>query len=111
MIKVTKLRAFIAGSTLGGSVCGLLLLLGVVKDFLPPKWQVIAFGPGYVSGYAFYDHCGGWFVGRSSTEAAAKLVGILAVGVWYGLIAMGISILVNRVANRRRDRKSRSESS
>jgi hypothetical protein len=56
------------------------LLLGGIYFFNVPLWSSIVFYPGFITGYRAYDD---WHLG----EGAAKVIGVLVVGLAYALIA------------------------
>jgi len=69
------------------------LLLGGKYFLFIPRWASIVFYPGFFVGNAVYD----WGL----SEEAAKVVGVIAVGLAYGLLA-GLARLVWFTLKRRR---------
>ena len=51
-----------------------------------PLWAYVPFYPGFVAGYHYYYHF-------QTSEAIARVVGCITVGLTYGLIALAASLL------------------
>ena len=100
MTVMTGRRAFLCGAIAGAGTAWVLLVSGVGQTLWPPLWQRIAFFPGLASGWTFYDCCHHWF-SYSTAETVSEAVGVLAVGVTYGLVALGGYMIWSRIRNHR----------
>lgn len=100
MITRTGRRAFLCGAIFGAATSWVLLVSGVGQVWMPPLWQYLAFYPGLVSGWAFYDCCNHWFSATTALRVS-ETVGILAVAVTYGLVAFAGHMTWSRVRKRR----------
>lgn len=99
MRSITMRRAFIAGA-MGGILASVIVIAsGFLDVFFAPRWQQLLFYPGFVSGWAFYNCCSGWF---SHAEGVATILGVFTVGLYYGLVAMMLFGLVRLFATHRR---------
>jgi len=81
MIKMTRSRAFFLGG-----IIGIIFSATTVEILFPPLWQKVLFFPGFVVGGLFYR----WF---PEALNLAIYLGILTVGVSYGLVALGIWLI------------------
>lgn len=102
MRSMTMRRAFIAGAIGGVSASVAVIASGFLEVFLPPRWQQLFFYPGFVSGWAFYNCCSGWFASYSQAQNVAIALGVITVGLFYGLLAMTLFGLVACFAAHRR---------
>jgi hypothetical protein len=91
-------KTFLLGVGIGLVVPTGMALTGTLDVFFTPLWQKIVFFPGFVAGDMLYRRCGaalpmsqGW-----CEEYGTLLVGIAAVGLTYGLVAIGIRTLLQR---------------
>jgi len=73
------LAAALIGFGVGGFSAAAYLLLGGDYFISTPRWADIVFYPGFVAGFKAYDLC--------RSEPVAKIVGVIAVGLAYGLLA------------------------
>jgi hypothetical protein len=95
-------RTFALGAGIGVALSAGLVLTGRLDVFFTPLWQKVVFFPGFVAGWTVYDSCGG--VLRAFPRAREwcqqygwMLAGIAAVGLAYGLVAVGIRALMSRL--------------
>lgn len=70
----------LTGFCLGGLGSSMYLLRGGSYFFNAADWAIIVFYPGFLAGFQAY----GWGV----PEDYAKLIGIIAVGMTYGFVAI-----------------------
>src|SRR5262245_44196146 len=93
--------AFLLGFLFGVVLSLAVILSGTVDVWgSTPLWQTILLFPGFFVGNGFDDCCGNWFHGDWRLEAAV-VVGISAVGLWYGALACGIEALRRGLGSRR----------
>lgn len=102
MKSMTLRRAFITGAIGGMSASVILITSGFLEVFFTPRWQELLFYPGLVAGWAFYNCCRGWFAASIDAENVAMILGVLTVGLYYGLVAMALFALIGRFAAHRR---------
>ncbi len=93
-----------------GAVCGVVagaavVLSGASDVVFPPRWQLVFFYPGYAAGWRFYQCCGAWFAHSDTAVSVATWLGVAAVGLQYGLIAL-LAFVITRLVplGRRRSR-------
>lgn len=79
------LAAGAVGFVLGAGCSGAYLALGGSYSWIIPLWARVAFFPGIAAGHAAYD--------RGVDLETAKLVGVLAVGATYALVAVFLEAL------------------
>ena len=89
------MKTKIGFATLWGFAVGVLassayLLLGGEYLIFVPRWASIVFYPGFSAGYWVAEH---WRV----ADDTAKVIGVLAVGLAYALIAALTSLIWNMV--------------
>ena len=73
------LAAALIGFCVGVVSAAAYLLLGGEYFLSTPRWADIVFYPGFAAGFKAYDLC--------RSEPVAKIVGVIAVGLAYGLLA------------------------
>jgi hypothetical protein len=78
---------FLFGVCVGCTASLVYMICGGDTFIFVPTWALIVFYPGFIAGNLAYKYVG--FEG-------AYVVGILAVGISYGLIALVIRQLINR---------------
>ncbi len=86
-----QLSTFVLGAFIGCIAVVVYLACGGDTFLFVPGWAQVAFYPGFFVGYSTYRLVG---------ESAAVYVGALAVGLSYGVVALGIRELVVRYKRR-----------
>ena len=94
-------RAFVVGFCLGVGTSTVMVLSQSVQVWWTPLWQEILLFPGIHLGSAFYDCCRTWFP-ASWDLWPALFVGIVSVGLWYGIVCCGLFLLLRQLSSRRR---------
>jgi len=98
MPSLSARNTFLLGFGLGVVVPSGMALTSTLHVLFTPLWQKIAFFPGFVVGEALYRRCESAFPNSQDwcEEYGTLLIGIAAVGLSYGLLALGIRALVRR---------------
>jgi len=92
-------RLFTIGSMIGWAASALVVATDSVDMFSIPAWQPVLFYPGVLAGTTFYSCCRNWFSAAWEYNAAVG-VGVLVVGLSYGVVALGVGAVVTRFSNR-----------
>jgi hypothetical protein len=85
-------RWFLRGFLVGVLTPSFYLALGGEYIWGVPTWVLILFYPGFKTGHFVYEYID--WMGMSREVACA--VGCIAVGITYGLLALGTAYLIKR---------------
>lgn len=96
---ISNWRLFTVGSVIGLAASALAVVTDSIDMFSISTWQKVFFFPGLLAGTAFYDCCRSWLP-ASWEYNAAEAVGVLAVVLSYGVVAIGLGAVVTRFLNR-----------
>jgi hypothetical protein len=91
---------FAVGAAIGAVVPIAMIATDTLQVLFAPTWQVVAFYPGFFAGGSFYDCCQQWLRGTWAEESGYLAVGVVAVALSYGLVAMLLHRLVVRTRRR-----------
>jgi hypothetical protein len=98
-MRAANVRVFMFGSIVGWAFVAVMVLTEWVNILEPPLWQRVLLYPGFVAGETLFEYCGSGLPGWWGGEWPPILVGILVVGLSYGVIALGSWRLVARRAS------------
>lgn len=86
---ITTRKAFGLGAVVGVGTALVVVFADAVKIFNTPLWQQVLLFPGFAAGAIFYR--------LTSADDAAVWVGVVAMGMGYGLVAVVLRYLVVRL--------------